>query len=109
MLTFLDFISTIQGCSSIRQGVARRGHSFSRLSIFSKTVMNHEEGYLPALDEVLEVLGPLDASLRLVLQRWDGLPDDVSEKIDKTSTGVHLCAVRGEREAMLCHFEKGHT
>lgn len=32
MLTRLPFISTIQGCSSIRHGVARRAGSFSRLS-----------------------------------------------------------------------------
>ena len=31
MLTRLDLISSIQGCSSIRQGVARRLGSFSRL------------------------------------------------------------------------------
>jgi hypothetical protein len=31
MLTFLAFISSIQGCSSMRHGVARRGQSFSRL------------------------------------------------------------------------------
>lgn len=31
MLTFLVFISTIHGCSSIRHGVARRLGSFSRL------------------------------------------------------------------------------
>jgi hypothetical protein len=31
MLTFLAFISSIHGCSSMRQGVARRGQSFSRL------------------------------------------------------------------------------
>lgn len=109
MLTFLDFISTIQGCSSIRQGVALRGHSFSRLSKFSKAAKFNGEGHLPALDEVFEVLGPLDASLGLILQCWDGLSDDVSEKIDETSAGIHLCAVCGEREAMLCDFEKGHT
>jgi hypothetical protein len=31
MLTFFDFISTIQGCSSMRHGVALLGHSFSKL------------------------------------------------------------------------------
>jgi hypothetical protein len=31
MLTRLDLISNIHGCSSIRQGVARRLGSFSRL------------------------------------------------------------------------------
>lgn len=31
MLTFLFFMSSTQGCSSIRQGVALRGGSFSRL------------------------------------------------------------------------------
>jgi hypothetical protein len=44
MLTFLDFISTIQGCSSIRQGVALRGHSFSRLCKVSRAVLSNEEG-----------------------------------------------------------------
>jgi len=34
MLTRLDLISNIQGCSSIRQGVARRLGSFSRLLNF---------------------------------------------------------------------------
>jgi hypothetical protein len=46
MLTFLDFISTIQGCSSIRQGVALRGHSFSRLSKVSKAARFIGEGAL---------------------------------------------------------------
>lgn len=41
MLTFLLFISTIHGCSSMRHGVARRAGSFSRLwlcvSAFSRS------------------------------------------------------------------------
>lgn len=109
MLTFLDFISTIHGCSSMRQGVARRGHSFSRLSEVSETVTTKRQDYLPALDKVLKVFGPLDASLRLILQRWDRLPDDIGQKINETGAGIHLCAVCGEREAMLCNFEKCHT
>jgi hypothetical protein len=46
MLTFFDFISTIQGCSSMRQGVARRGHSFSRLYIVSSDQLrNNQDTY----------------------------------------------------------------
>lgn len=42
MLTFLDFISTIQGCSSMRHGVARRGHSFSKLHKISDHLLNQK-------------------------------------------------------------------
>lgn len=78
MLTFLDFISTIHGCSSMRQGVARRGHSFSRLCHVSTMVSRVMKVFLPALDEVLEVLRPLDASLWFVLECGDGLSNNVS-------------------------------
>ena len=36
MLTFLVFISVIQGCSIILQGEARREESFSRLELKDK-------------------------------------------------------------------------
>lgn len=35
------------------------------------------QGCLPAFDEILEVVAPLDACLRLVLQLWDWLTDDI--------------------------------
>lgn len=55
MLTFLDFISTIHGCSSMRQGVARRGQSFSKLQVVSIDSPTRKESYIPALNKVLEV------------------------------------------------------
>lgn len=79
MLTFFDFISTIHGCSSMRHGVARRGHSFSRLSEVSKLIFAKAKMYLPAFDEILEILRPLDASLWLILERGNWLSNDVSQ------------------------------
>jgi hypothetical protein len=38
MFTRLPFISTIQGCSSMRQGVARRSACFSRLHVQSQHI-----------------------------------------------------------------------
>ena len=64
MLTFLDFISTIQGCSSMRQGVALRGHSFSRLSDVSKVIQRedwytyqHSMKYLKFSDHLMPASG----------------------------------------------------
>jgi hypothetical protein len=80
MLTRLDLISNIHGCSSIRQGVARRLGSFSRLlhvplawlADVGKTMY-----HLPALDEIFEVLTPSNIlSVRgtnLVLELRNGL------------------------------------
>lgn len=79
MLTLLDLISNIHGCSSIRQGVARLLGSFSRLShpvsMADRMVKIWQD--LPALDEVLEVLTPSNIlSVRgayFILQLGNGL------------------------------------
>ena len=58
-------------------------------------------GYVPALDEILEVVRPLDARLGLILQLRDRLPHDVGEQIDQARPGLHLGPVGGEGEAVL--------
>jgi hypothetical protein len=77
MLTFFDFISTIQGCSSMRQGVARRGHSFSRLQEVSNVPSLRMCQHVPAFDKILEVLSPFDTILGFILEFRDRLSDDV--------------------------------
>lgn len=80
MLTFLFLISCTHGCSSIRQGVARRGGSFSKLVIklaFRK-IKNEKTKYIPAFDEVFEVVRPANAILWLILQLGNRLADDIS-------------------------------
>jgi hypothetical protein len=67
MLTFLFLISTIHGCSSIRHGVARRDVSFSRLQQYQLSYNEHDNQDLPALNEVLKVIAPLNALRWLVL------------------------------------------
>jgi hypothetical protein len=83
MLTFFDFISTIHGCSSIRHGVALLGQSFSRLERVSRIrVVFKTSKYVPALDEVLEILCPLDTILGFVFQLGNGLPNNVGEQVN---------------------------
>jgi hypothetical protein len=64
------------------------------------------KGHIPAFDEVLEVVTPLDPRLGFILQFRDLLPNDIGKEINKSCTGLHLCAVGREGEPMLCHFEK---
>ena len=78
-------------------------------SSLANNILKAKAIYSPAFDEILEVLRPLDACFWLVLQCRDRLTNDVGQKIDQTSTRVHLGAVCGEREAMLCDFEKCHA
>jgi len=58
-----------------------------------------------ALDKVLEALTPLDALGWLVFQLGDRLAHDVRKQVNQTSSRLHFCAVRGEREAMLRDFQ----
>lgn len=112
MLTFLPFMSTIQGCSSIRQGVALRGGSFSRLKSVRLQLFNQGGGvaqYIPALNKVFETIRPADTVLRFILQLGNRLADDIGQKVDQTGARLHLGAVGREGEAMLCDFEQGYT
>ena len=82
MLTFLLFISTIHGCSSIRQGVARRGGSFSKLECRHNILVTGSGSSpgtlnLPAFNEVLEIVAPFDIVLRFVFQFGNRLSDNV--------------------------------
>lgn len=61
---------------------------------------------LPAFDKVLEALTPLDALIWLVFKLGDRLAHDVREQVDQTSSRLHFCAVRWEREAMLRDFQQ---
>ena len=109
MLTFFDFISTIHGCSSMRQGVARRGHSFSKLYIVSnQSPPKTTSQYVPALNEVLEVLRPLDAVIRLILQLRNRLAYNIRQQVNQSCPRIHLRPIRRERETMLCHFQQRH-
>lgn len=81
MFTFLFFMSSIQGCSSIRHGVALRGGSFSRLGWLVSRLLVRGEGDEPAFDKVLEVLGPANVVFGLILQPGDRLADNVCEKV----------------------------
>ena len=111
MLTFfLPFMSTIQGCSSIRQGVALRGGSFSRLKPVRLQVFNQGDAqYIPALNKVFETIRPADTVLRLILQLGDRLADDIGQEVDQTGARLHLGTVGREGEAMLCDFEQSYT
>lgn len=84
MLTFLVLMSSIQGCSSIRQGVARRGGSFSRLGRWLDDIRygrkRHREN-IPAFNKVLEVVGPFNAVFGFVLQLGNRLADDISQEV----------------------------
>lgn len=79
--TFLPFISTIHGCSSMRHGVALRGCSFSRLLNGSQS--GHKQTTirktLPALNEVFEIITPFDVVVGLIFQHWYWLSDDICE------------------------------
>jgi hypothetical protein len=80
METFLLFISTIHGCSSMRQGVALRGCSFSRLEYVVSLAINQSRyKALPALNEVFEILTPLDVIFWLIFQYWNWLSNDVGK------------------------------
>lgn len=101
-------MSSIHGCSSIRQGVALREGSFSRLKIVRSENEIQETGgvYSPAFDEILKVVGPVNAILRLVLQLRDRLTHDVREQVDEAGARLHLRSVGREWESMLGHFQQ---
>lgn len=110
MLTRLPCISTIQGCSSIRQGVARREASFSSLQAFSQRSSSHAKKHqnVRAFNKILETFAPFDPMLRFVLQLRDWLSDDVREEVNQTRSRLHLRAIRGKGESMLGHFQQRH-
>lgn len=62
---------------------------------------------LPALNEILEHVTPLQPLLLLILQLRNWLAHNVCQEIDESSSRVHLRAVRRKREAVLRDFEQG--
>ena len=66
-------------------------------------------GYVPALNEILEIFTPFDPVILFILQLWDRLPHYVSKQINQSSLWLHLCAIGGEWKAVLSHFQKGDT
>ena len=116
MLTFLLCISIIQGCSSIRQGVARREASFSRLVELVRNMFLHSkitgrrektQENIPAFNKVLECFTPFDQMLRFVFQLWNRLPYDIREKIEQAGFRLYLGTIRREWKAMLSNFKEG--
>ena len=112
MLTFLDLMSIIHGCSSIRQGVALRGGSFSRLRqslatefILQKRCMQN----IPAVDEIFKIVRPANPICRLILKLRDRLTDNVRKEVDQAGARLHFGTIGWEGEAMLGHFEEGNT
>ena len=107
----------------MRQGVARRSACFSRLQenkvsklyLQSWPAKKKKKGkrntseHVPTLNEVLEVLTPLDLLVRLVLQLGNRLTDNVRQQIDQTSTWLHFRAVRREGEAVLRDLKQCNT
>lgn len=72
----------------------------------------HERGEavdLPALDEILELLTPLDVVLRFVLESRDRLAHDISEQVDQACPRLHLGSVCWEGEAVLGYLEQCHA
>lgn len=69
---------------------------------------------VPAFNEVFEALTPFYTlsviALRwLVFQFWNRLSDNVSQEVDQSRSGLHLCAVSGKRKSMLRHLEQSDT
>jgi hypothetical protein len=91
-----------------RSGSSRR--------FFLKTAQDQHRSYyldiefhIPAFDKILEVVRPINSVLRFILQFWNGLTDDVREKVDQSCARLHLCAVCRERESMLGNFQQCNT
>ena len=66
-------------------------------------------GYVPALDEIFEILTPLDPILLLVLQLRDRLPHYISKQINQSRLRLHFRAISGEWKAVLSHFQQSDT
>lgn len=65
--------------------------------------------YIPAFNEILEVIRPANIVLRLIFQFRNRLSHDICKEVDETSAGLHLCSVRREGESVLCNFQQSHT
>lgn len=69
MFTRLAFISTIQGCSIIFQGLARRFGCFSKLcNVSDMPLLSNMCINLPALDKIFKVVAPVYVHLWLILE-----------------------------------------
>ena len=66
-------------------------------------------GYVPALNEILEIFTPFDPIILFILQLWDRLPHYISKQINQSRLWLHFRAIGGEWEAVLSHFQKGDT
>ncbi len=77
-------------------------HAFAVLCLGSKRgriAMN-----IPALNEILEILTPLDLILLLILQLRNILAHDISQQVYQACLRLHLSPIGWKREAMLRYF-----
>lgn len=63
-----------------------------------------DEGNLPALNKVLEIIAPINIHLGLILELRHWLSYNVCQEVDEASARLHLCTIRGEGETMLSNF-----
>lgn len=113
MLTLLLLISIIQGWSSIRQGVARREASFSKLVSSVRRyffhVYNRGPLNIPAFNKIFKTVAPLDVIIRFIFQLWYRLPNNICEQIKHVRFWLHLRAICRKWETVLCDFKEGDT
>lgn len=62
------------------------------------------ECYSPAINEILKVVAPLQVAFGLILQFRYGLTNNVCEKIDESSSRLHVRPISWEGKAVLCDF-----
>lgn len=65
--------------------------------------------HLPTLDEILEVITPLDSIFWFILQLGNRLTHNICQQVNQPSPWLHFCAICREREAMLGHFQQRYT
>ena len=75
----------------------------------SGCIQDNLEMYIPAFNEVFEVVGPANAVVRLVFQFGNWLADDVGKEIYKPCAGLHFCPVGREWESVLRNFQQSHS
>ena len=112
----------------MRQGVARRAGSFSRLFPHinqqtyqhqkSPSLQLHSKGrtkglHSPTLNKILKILAPPNLRLaiprRLILQLRQRLSHNVLDDIDQARSWLHFGAVGGEGETVLGYFEESNA
>lgn len=61
--------------------------------------------YVPAFDEVFEIVRPANAILGFIFKFWNRLTDNVGKKVNQSCARLHFCSVGREWESMLSNFE----